>query len=81
MCTHNSKLYANNVCAACDRDRNDKYRDRRKLAMKLLRTAEARGLCGQEALALLQEASYSTLQECLNAPAARHWERFEQEQR
>ena len=78
MCTHNSKLYANNQCAACDRERNDKYRDRRKLAMKLLRTAEARGLCGQDALALLQEASYSTLQECLNAPAARHWALVEQ---
>ena len=65
MCTHNDgKRYSDNQCATCDRERNDRYRRRKRLAMALLHAAEARGLSGSEAIAVLQNADYWTLQQC-----------------
>ncbi|BBY82294.1 hypothetical protein MPUL_34520 [Mycolicibacterium pulveris] len=46
------------------RARQAKYRRRQRLAMALLHAAEARGLSGGEAIAVLQNADYKTLQEC-----------------
>lgn len=63
MCAHN-ELYSNNDCKVCDRARNDRYRRRRRLGMALLHAAEARGLSGGEAIALIESADYWTLQNC-----------------
>lgn len=65
MCAHND-IYTNGDCRSCDRERNDRYRRRRRLAMALLHAAEARHLSGFEAISILQNASYSTLQECVS---------------
>ena len=56
--------YLNGICRDCDRDNQKRYQKRRKLAMALLHAAEARGLSGGEAIAVLQHADYRTLQEC-----------------
>ncbi|MDH6242525.1 hypothetical protein [Mycobacterium sp. OTB74] len=66
MCAHD-EVYLNGQCKTCDRERNDKYRQRRKLAMALLHSAEARGLSGTEAIAALQNIGYWELQECVSA--------------
>ena len=66
VCAHNDKRYGNNECATCDRERNDRYRRRRRLAMAMLHAAESRGLSGSEAIAVLQHADYATLQACQN---------------
>lgn len=67
MCDHTDRLYANNECSACDRNRGDRYRRRRRLGIALLHAVEARGLSGSEALALIQHADFATLQSCHNA--------------
>ncbi len=51
-------------CRQCWKRRQHSYRSRQKLGMALLRAAETRGLSGGEAIALLQNADYWTLQEC-----------------
>lgn len=51
-------------CRHCARINEKRYDKRRKLAMAMLHAAEARGLSGGEALALLQHADYATLQDC-----------------
>ena len=63
MCAHND-IYTNGECRTCDREKQATYRRRRKLAMALLRAAEARGLTGAEAIAVLQNADYWTLRQC-----------------
>lgn len=57
-------VLSNGVCRACDRTNQKRYHKRRKLAMALLHAAEERGLAGGEAIALLQNADYWTLQAC-----------------
>lgn len=51
-------------CRQCYKRRQRSHRDRQKLAMALLHAAEDRGLSGSEAVALLQNADYWTLQKC-----------------
>jgi len=65
-CGHD-RLNADNRCKQCARDRQAKYRRRVRLAMALLRSIEERGLTGSEALALVQNADYRTLQACQTA--------------
>lgn len=62
-CGHDS-FYTNGECRECDREKVARYRKRRKLGMALLHAAEARGLTGGQAIAVLQNADYWTLQEC-----------------
>ncbi|SHU12364.1 Uncharacterised protein [Mycobacteroides abscessus subsp. abscessus] len=64
MCAHNDERPTDGVCRTCERDRNGRYRRRVRLAMALLHAAEARGLAGGEAVALLQNVDYRTLQAC-----------------
>lgn len=63
MCAHND-FYTSGDCRTCGRERHDKYARRRKLAMQLLRVAEARGMSGYEALAVLRNVSYLESQRC-----------------
>jgi hypothetical protein len=63
VCAH-IDIYKSGDCKTCDRDRNDRYRRRRRLGMSMLHAAESRGLSGGEAIALIQNADYDTLQEC-----------------
>lgn len=53
VCAHRD-IYLNGECKVCDREAQAKYRQRRKVGMALLHAAEARGLTGAEAVALLQ---------------------------
>lgn len=62
MCAHDRR-YADNQCVQCAKDRQARYRRRQRLAMALLHSIEERGLSGAEALALIQNADYWTLQE------------------
>jgi hypothetical protein len=68
VCAHNpniyTEIYADGSCKPCDRERGLRYAKRRRLAMALLHAAEARELTGGEAIALIQNADYRTLQEC-----------------
>jgi hypothetical protein len=66
LCTH-EKTYANGACRDCDRAAQARYRRRRRLAMALLYSAEARGFSGAEALALIQHADPVTVRECAAA--------------
>lgn len=63
MCAHDD-TYTNGECRTCDREKQARYRRRVKLAMALLHSAEDRGLSGYEALALIHNADYKTLQAC-----------------
>lgn len=63
MCDHND-IYVNGDCRACAREYQAKYRRKQRLGVALLKAAEARGLSGYEAIAVLQNADYQTLQEC-----------------
>lgn len=64
-CGHTDS-YPNGRCRTCSHHYQYRYDQRRKLAMALLHTAEERGLSGGEAIALIQNADYETLQECWN---------------
>ncbi|MGJ6126201.1 hypothetical protein QN239_26850 [Mycolicibacterium sp. Y3] len=63
MCTHKD-IYLNGVCRDCDRDKQARYRRRRRLAMAMLHAAEARGFAGYEVLSLVQHVDIETVQEC-----------------
>ncbi len=63
VCAH-SEIYVSGDCKTCDRERNDRYRKRRRLGIALVQAADARGLSGTEALAVLKYADYDVLQEC-----------------
>jgi hypothetical protein len=65
-CGHNN-IYMNGECRDCDREKQARYRRRRRLGMALLHAAEARGLSGGEAIALIQNADYWNLQACQSA--------------
>ncbi|OMB88860.1 hypothetical protein A5741_01425 [Mycolicibacterium conceptionense] len=60
MCAH-TDIYLNGECKVCDRESQAKYRQRRKVGMALLHAAEARGLTGTEAVALLQAIDGATV--------------------
>lgn len=53
VCAHD-EIYLNGECKVCDREAQARYRNRRKIGMALLHAAEARGLTGAEAIALMQ---------------------------
>lgn len=61
MCIHNAQPYSNNECSECDKNRQKVYAQRRKVGMALLHAAEARGLTGSEAVALLQAIDGATV--------------------
>lgn len=63
VCAHDD-IYTNGECRTCDREKQARYRRRRRLGMELLRSAEARGLSGYAALALLQNADPVTIESC-----------------
>lgn len=54
-------------CRECDRQYQAKYKARRRLAMALLHAAEDRGLSGGEAISVLRNVDYWTLQDCQSA--------------
>ena len=56
--------YTNGENATLTKARQAKYRRRQRLSMALLHAAEARGLSGTEAIAILQHADFQTLQKC-----------------
>jgi len=63
VCAHD-EIYRNGDCKVCDRERNDRYRRRRRLAMALLHSAEDRGLSGYAAMSLIQNADPATVETC-----------------
>lgn len=65
-CGH-TNLYPSGVCRDCTKTYQARYRRRCRLGMALLKAAEGRGLSGGEAIALIQNAEYSTLQKCQSA--------------
>jgi hypothetical protein len=60
VCDH-TDIYTNGDCKPCDRKRNDRYRRRQRLGLAMLQAAEARGLTGSQAIAVLQRADYALL--------------------
>jgi len=65
-CGH-TDIYPSGVCRDCTKVYQARYRRRRRLGMALLKAAEERGLSGGEAIALIQNADYRTLQACQSA--------------
>lgn len=63
VCAHNN-IYTNGACRECDRDAQVRYRRRRRLAMALLHSAEARGFEGSEALSLIQHVDIGVVLDC-----------------
>lgn len=66
MCAHDD-IYTSGDCRTCSKEYQAKWRRRNRLGRALLDAAEARGLSGSEAIAVLQNADYWTLQRCQSA--------------
>jgi hypothetical protein len=64
MCDAHNDVYNSGNCRTCGHARNAQYRRRRRLAMALLHSAEARGFSGSEALALVQHVDIGTVLDC-----------------
>lgn len=64
VCTHDD-TYTNGDCRTCNHDKQAKYRRRRRLAMAVLHSAEARGFAGFELLSLVQHVDITTVRECV----------------
>ena len=64
MCAHDEDIYPNGACGPCARDASARYRRRRRLAMAVLNSAEARGFAGSELMALVQHVDIDVVREC-----------------
>lgn len=64
VCAHDD-IYTNGQCRSCNREKQAKYRRRRRLAMAMLHAAEARGFAGFEVLSLVQHVDIATVRECV----------------
>ncbi|WP_137147407.1 hypothetical protein [Mycolicibacterium sp. CR10] len=53
---HDPDFYRNGLCRSCDRDYQQKHRDRRKTGLALLKTIEKRGMTAREVLQFIANA-------------------------